>query len=609
MNILKKLHYRLEEFRYHILLITDLVIFNFSFLFSNYLRLNNIDVFNKSYFLFYIFSLSFFFILSIFFRFYFLSFKYYNLDTQRKVFKFFVSYLTILFIFVNTYIVDGFPRSLSIIFPLILFLILIFYRLFLIYMLSDENIKRPEKPKTIFIGLEKFVRNYEFLNKSDLNIKYVVTSKKQHNLSIGNSKIINIENFETFIEKKNIKKVIFSDSKKFNFEKINSICKKNFVDLLIYDDSKYLHNSDVKNKKIRTSDFLLRPELFFDEKKWNIYFKNKTVLISGGGGTIGSGIAKFLNKTDIKKIIISDNSEYRLWKLKEELKENYDLKKYTFLLIDFTNKKIIKKQLNNIKVDCVIHAAAYKHVNIVEENIHAAFFNNIISTENLINYSNENNIDKFLLISTDKAVRPTNAMGLSKRICELQILTKIKKTTNFNIVRFGNVFGSSGSLVEIIDKKINENSTLEITNLDAKRYFMSIEEAAYLILDILVNEPLNEEKKIHILDMGKEIRLEDFIINYINRRYNQNIKNLENNDFLKTKIIGLQKGEKKNEILSYGKLDITSFNKKILYEKEIFNNKNVKKLLEKIIPKLDDYDDTIDFENIKKNISELPESI
>ena len=132
MNILKKLHYRLEEFRYYILLITDLVIFNFSFLFSNYLRLNNIDVFNKSYFLFYIFSLSFFFILSIFFRFYFLSFKYYNLDTQRKVFKFFVSYLTILFIFVNTYIVDGFPRSLSIIFPLILFLILIFYRLFLI---------------------------------------------------------------------------------------------------------------------------------------------------------------------------------------------------------------------------------------------------------------------------------------------------------------------------------------------------------------------------------------------------------------------------------------------------------------------------------------------
>lgn len=609
MNILKKLHYRLEEFRFHILLITDLVIFNFSFLFSNYLRLNNIDVFNKSYFLFYIFSLSFFFILSIFFRFYFLSFKYYNLDTQRKVFKFFVSYLTILFIFVNTYIVDGFPRSLSIIFPLILFLILIFYRLFLIYMLSDENIKRTEKPKTIFIGLEKFVRNYEFLNKSDLNIKYVVTSKKQNDLSIGNSKIINIENFETFIEKKNIKKVIFSDGKQFNFEKINSICKKNFVDLLIYDDSKYLDNSDVKNKKIRTSDFLLRPELCFEEKKWNIYFKNKTVLISGGGGTIGSGIAKFLNKTDIKKIIISDNSEYRLWKLKEELKENYDLKKYTFLLIDFTNKKIIKKQLNNIKVDCVIHAAAYKHVNIVEENIHAAFFNNIISTENLINYSNENNIDKFLLISTDKAVRPTNAMGLSKRICELQILTKLKKTTNFNIVRFGNVFGSSGSLVEIIDKKINENSTLEITNLDAKRYFMSIEEAAYLILDILVNEPLNEEKKIHILDMGNEIRLEDFIINYINRRYNQNIKNLENNDFLKTKIIGLQKGEKKNEILSYGKLDITSFNKKILYEKEIFNNKNVKKLLEKIIPKLDDYDDTIDFENIKKNISELPESI
>lgn len=607
MNALKKLHYRLEKFRYHILLITDLVIFNFSFLFSNYLRLNDIDVFNKSYLLFYIFSLSFFFILSIFFKFYFLSFRYYNLDTQRKVFKFFISYLAILLILVNVYIVDGFPRSLSIIFPLILFLILIFYRLFLIYILSDENIKNTEKQKSIFIGLEKFVRNYEFLNKSDLNIKYVVTSKKEHNLSIGNSKIINIDNFELIIETKNIKKVIFSDSKKFNFEKINSICKKNFVDLLIYDDSKYLDNSDIKDKKVKTSDFLLRPELSFDEKKWNSYFKNKTVLISGGGGTIGSGIAKFLNKTDVKKIIISDHSEYRLWKTKEELKENYDLKKYTFLLIDFTNKKIIKKQLNDIKIDCVIHAAAYKHVNIVEENIHAAFFNNIISTENLINYSNENNIDKFLLISTDKAVRPTNAMGLSKRICELQILTKLKKTTNFNIVRFGNVFGSSGSLVEIIDKKIYENSTLEITNLDAKRYFMSIEEAAYLILDILVNEPLNEEKKIHILDMGNEIRLEDFIINYINRKYNQNIKNLENNDFLKTKIIGLQKGEKKNEILSYGKLDITSFNKKILYEKEILDNDNVKKLLEKIIPKLDDYDDTIDFENIKKNISELSE--
>ena len=572
---IKRVYLKLEKYKNYFLIIFDFIFLSLSILLSNLIRVSNFNIFSKIFLIFYLFSLILFFLIAYNIKFYNLSFRYYNFDTQKKIFRFVFFYILILFLFVNLIYLQDFPRSLSLIFPVCLFFLIISSRLIFLYLVSDLESKKKynlDKKKAIFIGLESFVRNYNFFkNFSEYDIEKVLTFKKKTNFSIGNTIVGNFSEFEETIKNNNYEVVIVTEQTNHHNPEIIEICKKYVVEILKFDEKKYFKDFNYK-AELKNSDYLLRPELSFNKDKWSDFFKDKAILISGGGGTIGSGVAKFLSNVMVKKIIIADHSEYRLWRVKEELKLNKNFHLYDFKLIDFSNELIINKEFFNLEIDCIIHAAAYKHVNIVESNILTSLYNNIISTENLINLANSKRIKNFLLISSDKAVEPENIMGVSKRICELQILDEIKKNlsdkrkTNFNIVRFGNVFGSSGSLIEIIDQKIKNNQTLEITDLKAKRYFMSIEEASFLILDIIVNETKNDDFRIYVLDMGKEILLNDFIINYINRKYDQDIKELKNNDFIKTKIIGLQKGEKLNEKLSFNQLNKSNFNLKILYE-------------------------------------------
>ena len=578
MNFKKK-YLRYEKFKNYILFFLDFIFFNLAILLSNLIRLNNFEILSKSYLIFYIFSVILFFIFVKKFSFYSLSFRYYNLDTQKKIFNFIFLYSLILLVFVNLFTLDNFPRSLSLIFPICLFFFIIFYRMVLLYLISEKEKIYDNKKKAIFIGLSSFVKNYSFLKSSDeYYIDKVLTSNNKTDYYIGDVFVQSFLKFEEIIINQNYQVLITTNEQKSKFPKLLEFyCKKYQLEILIFDEKNYFKDYQDRGRdkeKIDNSEYLLRPELNFDKIKWIEFFQDKTILISGGAGTIGSGVANFLSNSKVKKIIIADHSEYRLWKVKEDLRGKKNFHKYEFKLIDFTNKSLIEKSLNNIKINCVIHASAYKHVNIVEKNIWASLYNNLFTTKNLIDYVKEKKIKNFLLISSDKAVDPENIMGLSKRVCELQVLVEAEKNlyeknkTIFNIVRFGNVFRSSGSLVEVIDEKIKKKETLEITDLSAKRYFMSIEEASFLILDIIVNESKIENLKIHVLDMGEEIVLNDFIINYINKRYSQRIKNLKDNDFIKIKIIGLQKGEKLNEKLSTSKLLKSNFNKKILYENQ-----------------------------------------
>ena len=210
------------------------------------------------------------------------------------------------------------------------------------------------------------------------------------------------------------------------------------------------------------------------------YFKNKKVLVTGGAGSIGSEICRQLIRQMCKKVFCLDNNEYGIYKIRD-LKDKS--KKIDMILGDVNDYNFIVNFLKTHKVDVVIHCAAYKHVNILENNLVQAVQNNTIGTYNLCKASLENNAD-FLLISTDKAVEPTSILGYSKRAAEN--LTRFLSAKNpkkiANIVRFGNVIGSSGSAIPNFLDQINNNSPITITHKKASRYFMSINQACYLVL-------------------------------------------------------------------------------------------------------------------------------
>jgi len=261
--------------------------------------------------------------------------------------------------------------------------------------------------------------------------------------------------------------------------------------------------------------------------------KNKTILITGAGGSIGSEIVKQCQLFKAKKLILVDNSEYNLYQIGEQIKiENIKS------LISVVNKDKLSKLFQIHKPQIVIHASAYKHVPICEENIDIAIENNIIGTKNVIDLAIENRVKKVVIISTDKAVRPTNVMGTTKRITELYAQNVDSKNTEIVAVRFGNVLGSSGSVIPKFKQLIKENKNLTVTDKKITRYFMLIPEACQLVLQA---GAIANGGEIFILDMGEPIKIVDLA--------NKMIKLYDKEDILKVEFTGLRKGEKLYEEL------------------------------------------------------------
>ena len=202
------------------------------------------------------------------------------------------------------------------------------------------------------------------------------------------------------------------------------------------------------------------------------------VIITGGGGTIGSELAIQLMNTNISKLYIIDNSEYNLYNLEHQLiNKNINSIDIKFLLVDINNQTIIESIFIKYKPNVIFHTAAYKHVPIVENNINESIKNNFFATIYLVNLSHKHKINYFVYISSDKAVRPTNIMGATKRLSEIYIQKfykyKNNNNTNFSIVRFGNVIGSSGSAINLFSKQILEGGPVTITHQNVTRYFMT----------------------------------------------------------------------------------------------------------------------------------------
>lgn len=298
-----------------------------------------------------------------------------------------------------------------------------------------------------------------------------------------------------------------------------------------------VHYSELQ--ALKAGDFLGRPFVKNKIKKLQNYYRGKKVLITGGAGSIGSEIVRQLIELGAKTVVY-DSSEYGIYSLEQYLKENGIKDGHRLIIGNILNKNKLDSIIKKEKPKIIFHAAAYKHIHLMEDNVDEAILNNVIGTRNVIDTALENKIGKFTFISTDKVVNPTSIMGASKKICEFYIKSLKSQKTKFNIVRFGNVINSSGSVIPLFERQIEENKCLTVTHKKMMRFFMSISEAAQLVIE---SSASIFKDSIHILNMGELISIFELAQCLIRS------KNMIPEDDVKIIFTGLRKGEKMIEEL------------------------------------------------------------
>jgi len=376
-------------------------------------------------------------------------------------------------------------------------------------------------------------------------VKYFVDDDvKLQNRSIDNTSVISEEKLKEITKETrlNLLVVAIANLDKVKVKEIYESFSPYFDEIKIlpsFDDILQAKDFSSQLKSISVEDLLARHPKDLDKTLVAEFIKDKTVLISGAGGSIGSEICRQCEKLGAKKLILLDNSEYNLYKISEEIR---DVDK-SLVMQSVVDIELLDKTFQIYKPDIVIHAAAYKHVPLVESNIYEGIKNNVCGTKNIIDISIKHGVQKFILISTDKAVRPTNVMGVTKRITELYAQNVDSKNTEIASVRFGNVLDSSGSVIPKFKTQILNGENLTVTHKDITRYFMLIPEACALVLQA---GAIGKGGEVFILDMGKPIKILDLANKMIELSGKTNIKI----DF-----IGLRTGEKLYEELMYDDSD------------------------------------------------------
>ncbi|MDR2122042.1 MAG: polysaccharide biosynthesis protein [Flavobacteriaceae bacterium] len=320
------------------------------------------------------------------------------------------------------------------------------------------------------------------------------------------------------------------------------------------------------NNQYITFEELFNKEVDYSNTEFS-FLKDKTLLITGGGGSIGTALIKQLISQNIHKIIVLDHSEYGIFKLGLEFKNEVKSKKLQLFLGDIRNFALVERIFSLFPIQIVYHTAAYKHIDILETNVDESVSVNIEASLNLAKISRTKNIEQFIFISTDKAVNPINKMGISKRITELHLIKKIllKETDlNIKIIRFGNVFNSSGSVFTIFKYQIENKLPITLTNKEMKRYFISRFQAASGLIQIA--DPTNKSG-IYLLNMGIPLKIESLlqrILNKLNLGYTPEI--LYDNSKKITKYEKIEEElyfsfeEIENENSNYKNIQLTKYN-------------------------------------------------
>ena len=520
-------------------------------------------------------------------------------------------YGLIFFSIITLYGIIGVPRSIGIIQPVLLYISLIICRFYAKYFLTGSLDKFKEDRENILIYGAGAAGRQLFISLEG-NSKYKVVGFLDDDLNLHRQNLLG-QNIYDPKDLKNIKnnkdiKLILIATPSLNKLKKNEIIQKisnykvpiktlpNLSDII--EDK--LSFSDIKDFLIE--DLLDRDQVEPVNELLSKYITSKIILITGAGGTIGAELSRQILKQKPKKIILFELNEFALFKIYEELSGIHKNLKIVPLLGNILDQKKLEKVFKTFKVDTVYHAAASKHVPLVESNICEGARNNILGTLYVVKAAINEKVKNLVFISSDKAVRPTNIMGASKRFAELclQVYKEKNPLTNFSIVRFGNVLASSGSVIPKFKQQIIEGGPVTLTHSEVTRYFMTVPEAAQLVIQA---GALGKNAEVFVLDMGKSIRIRDMIIKMINLS-GQKIKdenNLEGD--IEIKVTGLRPGEKLYEELLIGDNPQKTIHPKIRkiqepsisfdqFERSINeltiqldnqNSKEVKKILDRVI--------------------------
>lgn len=371
---------------------------------------------------------------------------------------------------------------------------------------------------------------------------FVDDDKRKIGRNIHNLKVLGtIKDIPSIVFRKQINEIIIaiaSISGK-TIREIISYCQKAKIELKIVPEfAKILKGGAavMDLRSVQPEDLLGRKVVEISIDDATAFLRGKTVLVSGAGGSIGSEICRQIAMFGPKGIIFYEHYENDVYFLELELKENYPAIMVKTIIGDIKDISVLKYVFSKYKPQIVFHAAAHKHVPLLEENPASAVRNNIVGTRNLIYAASHYRVESFVLISTDKAVHPTSAMGASKRIAEMLLQAKAGKSkTKFMAVRFGNVLGSSGSVVQLFKKQIEHGGPITVTHPDVKRYFMTVQEAVRLVIQA---GAIGRGGEIFVLDMGEQIKIVDLAKELIS------LSGLEIDKDITIKFVGLRPGEK-----------------------------------------------------------------
>ncbi len=352
--------------------------------------------------------------------------------------------------------------------------------------------------------------------------------------------------------------------------------------------------------EVKVEDLLNRDLIELDNAEIKNLIKDKVVLITGGGGSIGSELSRQIFKLEPKELVIFDIYENNAYDIQMELirlTQKYPTNKYPKLTVrigSVYNKTRLEEIFNEFKPEIVYHAAAYKHVPLMEDSAIEAFRTNVVGTLNCVTLSKNYGVSKFVLVSSDKAVRPTNIMGATKRLAEIIIEEAHEDNkTIFSAVRFGNVLESNGSVVPLFKKQIKDGGPLTVTHKDITRYFMTIPESVGLILQSSVYA---KDGELFILDMGKPVKIYDLALKMIK------LSGLRPNIDINIEIIGLRQGEKLYEelLIDTDNPDLHRTKNKLIFQEKISSSYN-KDLLDKLLLTYD----SLKSEEIKERVSKI----
>jgi FlaA1/EpsC-like NDP-sugar epimerase len=473
-----------------------------------------------------------------------------------------IIYSLLYFCVFGLYRVEGVPRSIGLLQPMLLFFGVSGSRLCVKFILGTSISKKTKSSKaTLIYGVGSTGR--QLASSLDNSTEYKVVGfldddDRYHGQVLQGQEIYSPLKIADLIKSKEVQLILLALPSISRFRR-NEILKNltnyplqvqtlpTVADII----QGRISLSDIKD--LDADDILNRDEVLPNTELLSKNITSKVVLVTGAGGSIGSQIARQIVKLNPEKLLLLELNEFALYKVYEELKITNKNLKIIPLLVNVQDQSKVNEVFKTFKVDTVYHAAAYKHVPLVEENISESIKNNVFGTLAVTKVALSQSVENFVLISSDKAVRPTNIMGASKRLAELCVQGLYQNTKNnktkMSIVRFGNVLESSGSVIPKFKKQIKDGGPITLTHPDVTRYFMTLTEASQLVIQA---GAMSKDCDVFVLDMGESVKIKDLIYRIV-KLSGLTVKDKNNKEGdIEIKIIGLRAGEKLYEELLLG---------------------------------------------------------